>query len=216
MKVITSQRKMALSKFVRKQSSSNVWRGIKLGVGLLQKGLKAKIHNGRNWLGNFPILDAALCEIPLHKSYDRIQDYRISGRGWKWALLENLLSTQVLNQMAPVLVREGGVQSDNFWWGLSSTGIFTVKSAYTLAAEGQTDTIPTDRWSVIWKMKVPKKIRTFLWLTHHGKLMTNHERWKSWTDSKTGLQLLPMSDRRFELCVQEVYKGKTIMAKNYE
>ena len=35
---------------------------------------------------------------------------------------------------------------------------------------------PKGLWTVIWKLKVPQKIRTFLWLTQHGKLMTNHER----------------------------------------
>ena len=31
-------------------------------------------------------------------------------------------------------------------------------------------------WSWVWKLRVPQRIRTFLWLVLHGRLLTNEER----------------------------------------
>ena len=31
-------------------------------------------------------------------------------------------------------------------------------------------------WDQIWKLKVPQRIRMFIWLINHGKLLTNLER----------------------------------------
>ena len=31
-------------------------------------------------------------------------------------------------------------------------------------------------WSSVWKLKVHPKIKTFVWLLYHGKILTNEER----------------------------------------
>lgn len=33
-------------------------------------------------------------------------------------------------------------------------------------------------WRKVWKLGVQQRIRVFLWVSAHGKLMTNLERWK--------------------------------------
>lgn len=57
--------------------------------------------------------------------------------------------------------------------GEDSDGVFTVSKAYrklcTLdSAKGWAG------WSSIWKLKVQQRVRTFLWLLSHGKLLSNH------------------------------------------
>nr|GMC95912.1 uncharacterized protein LOC109158392 [Ipomoea batatas] len=47
--------------------------------------------------------------------------------------------------------------------------------AYDVATHVQDAHIDKD-WEIIWKLKVPNRICTFLWLVKHGKLMTNMER----------------------------------------
>ncbi|CAN1147800.1 Putative ribonuclease H protein At1g65750 [Linum perenne] len=65
--------------------------------------------------------------------------------------------------------------SDCRAWGLEDDGVFSVKSAYCMLREieGRDNGC---NWSKIWKWEGPNKIRHFMWLLEHGKLMTNVER----------------------------------------
>ena len=51
---------------------------------------------------------------------------------------------------------------DSFGWGLTNSGIFTVKSMYLDFMNGHTKYL----FKYIWKMKVPLKIRIFMWFLH--------------------------------------------------
>ena len=50
-----------------------------------------------------------------------------------------------------------------------------MKSAYNAIASSQ-DLQQVNNWKVIWKLQVPQKIRTFIWLAFHGKVLSNLER----------------------------------------
>ena len=50
-----------------------------------------------------------------------------------------------------------------------------MKSAYNAIASSQ-DLQQDNNWKVIWKLQVPQKIRTFIWLAFHGKVLSNLER----------------------------------------
>ncbi|CAN0905125.1 Putative ribonuclease H protein At1g65750, partial [Linum grandiflorum] len=55
------------------------------------------------------------------------------------------------------------------------SGKFTIRSAYLLLKDLQEDT-PDHRWKGIWRWQGPNKIRHFLWLASHNRLLTNEER----------------------------------------
>ncbi|CAN1192303.1 Putative ribonuclease H protein At1g65750 [Linum perenne] len=64
---------------------------------------------------------------------------------------------------------------DSFIWGLEPSGKFTVSSAYQLL----TDTSPDSRdptWDGVWRWPGPNRIKHFLWLATHKRLLTNEER----------------------------------------
>lgn len=54
-------------------------------------------------------------------------------------------------------------------------GVFSVASAYTLI-QGNPD-LGAD-WTWLWKLRLPQKLKAFLWTILHGKLLTNHMRMK--------------------------------------
>ncbi|CAN1279411.1 Putative ribonuclease H protein At1g65750 [Linum perenne] len=68
-----------------------------------------------------------------------------------------------------------GAGEDRITWGLERDGRFRVRSAYLLAAEEEGDTLDPI-WRLIWKWKGPQRIRQFLWLVAHNRLLTNSER----------------------------------------
>ncbi|CAN1778824.1 Putative ribonuclease H protein At1g65750 [Linum perenne] len=62
------------------------------------------------------------------------------------------------------------------WFGgLETNGRFSVRTAYLLITEALSP--PTDPiWRSIWKWSGPSKIKHFLWLASHKRLLTNEER----------------------------------------
>ncbi|CAN1343203.1 Putative ribonuclease H protein At1g65750 [Linum perenne] len=64
---------------------------------------------------------------------------------------------------------------DAIVWGLEVSGRFSVKTTYWLVkeiAEEDSDTI----WKKVWSWEGPAKIKHFIWLVMHGKVITNEER----------------------------------------
>ena len=57
---------------------------------------------------------------------------------------------------------------DQFVWGLTSSGLFTVKSMYLDLLNGHTKYLR----KYIWKMKVPLKIKIFMWFLHRKVILT--------------------------------------------
>ncbi|CAN1770674.1 Putative ribonuclease H protein At1g65750 [Linum perenne] len=74
--------------------------------------------------------------------------------------------------MTPPVERLG---KDSLVWGLEADGRFSVRSAYLLASD--IDTSGSEPlWRQIWSWKGPSKIKHFLWLASHKRLLTNEER----------------------------------------
>ena len=59
-------------------------------------------------------------------------------------------------------------QPDCFVWKLTETGIFTVKSIYEDMMNGHTRFLHT----YLWKLKIPLKIKVFMWFLHRKVVLT--------------------------------------------
>lgn len=79
--------------------------------------------------------------------------------------------------MAPIIIFDAHEEEDRLMWGEDQTCIFTVKKAYRkLCGSATHDGWPG--WSHLWKIEVQQRIRTFLWILSHNKLLTNYEKWR--------------------------------------
>jgi hypothetical protein len=58
---------------------------------------------------------------------------------------------------------------DTFHWNLSESGLFTVKSMYLDLLDGNAGDAKK-----IWKIKVPLKIRIFMWFLHKKVILTKY------------------------------------------
>ena len=96
----------------------------------------------------------ALSSTPLNITFRR----SLTGNRWgKWLELVNRLMHFTLSNTQDVFV-----------WRLTSTGIFSVKSMYLDLLNNQ----PRFSSKYIWKIKVPLKIKIFMWLLHRQVILT--------------------------------------------
>ncbi|KAA3475772.1 non-LTR retroelement reverse transcriptase-like [Gossypium australe] len=77
--------------------------------------------------------------------------------------------------MAPISLDLAPGERDRFSWKCTPDGKFTFRSAYELLSRNN-NTDADMSWKAIWKLKVPERICTFLWLVLHGRIMTNERR----------------------------------------
>jgi hypothetical protein len=73
-------------------------------------------------------------------------------------------------------------EKDSFIWSLTSSGSFTLKSMYLDLLDDQTKYL----CKYIWKIKVPLKIKIFMWFLHRKVILTKDNLAKrNWEGSKT-------------------------------
>jgi hypothetical protein len=83
------------------------------------------------------------------------------------AVVDNKL-TEWLNLVARISNVELVDGSDHFRWSLTNSGLFFVRSLYLHLIDTQT----LFRHRKIWKIKIPLKIKIFLWLLQRGVVLT--------------------------------------------
>lgn len=79
--------------------------------------------------------------------------------------------------MAAIILHEDSEVDDYTGWNEEASGEFSISSAYDIVVNVE-EPIEAAKWNSIWKLKVPNRIRTFLWLVRHGRILTNSNRVK--------------------------------------
>ncbi|CAN1839814.1 Putative ribonuclease H protein At1g65750 [Linum perenne] len=88
---------------------------------------------------------------------------------------DSLLTRDAIDVVAGMSPPRADKGEDDWVWGLESSGLFSVKTAYNLICE--TESRPTSSWwKAVWKWNGPNRIRHFLWLAVRDKLLTNDVR----------------------------------------
>lgn len=174
--------------------ASPVWRGIEHGLELLKAGLIWRVGDGRriniqrdNWIPRREGLKPASF---IRRSTLRWvnQLMQPDGVGWNTELIYQLFYRFDADEICSIkLPRSGG--SDVLAWHYEKSGVFSVRSAYRLAVSIQNHSNTTtssssgeadDRsiWDIIWKAKVPEKVKVFGWRVAIGTLATKRNKWK--------------------------------------
>ncbi|KAF2286812.1 hypothetical protein GH714_030483 [Hevea brasiliensis] len=92
-------------------------------------------------------------------------------------LVEKVIGTEdfdddVVKRFAAILPPSPYAKEDKLVWGLSKDGRFSIKSALSFL-KGNISHSVNPFWQVIWSWASPERIRTFLWLSYHGRILTN-------------------------------------------
>ncbi|KAH9724217.1 putative ribonuclease H protein [Citrus sinensis] len=121
-----------------------------------------------------PLAEFVTQPIPNTLLSKRVADFVDETGNWNWSLFSHLLPNNILLKIASVHPPTASHGADSFFWGASSNGTFSVKSAYELLDDpiGNGD---HNFWCLAWSWKGPHSIRVFLWLLLHGRLKTRKE-----------------------------------------
>ncbi|CAN1837534.1 Putative ribonuclease H protein At1g65750 [Linum perenne] len=95
--------------------------------------------------------------------------------GWNSDFIMSSLPRNVALQVLGMSTPRDDLGPDSLVWGLESNGRFSVRSAYQLLNDFSVEASGSN-WDYIWRWKGPNKIRHFLWLATHNRLLTNMER----------------------------------------
>ncbi|CAL5382095.1 unnamed protein product [Camellia sinensis] len=95
---------------------------------------------------------------------------------WDVNKIKACIPSEALDYVLNVNLSRFVTYPDTPHWKGSTSGNFSAATAYQMASSSMDNSINMD-W--VWKLKIPQKLKGFLWLTLHGKLLTNSMRLKS-------------------------------------
>lgn len=95
--------------------------------------------------------------------------------GWKWEKFAEYLPARVLQQIDSYELTDDEEAIDKVFWCGSNSGKFTIKSALKII-RGELDMGATEHWKFMWKIPIPQKVRFFVWLVMHNRLLSNANR----------------------------------------
>ncbi|CAN1818738.1 Putative ribonuclease H protein At1g65750 [Linum perenne] len=159
---------------------SPLWRAIKRATPSMEQGLRMGLRDGVStnfWQNRWTDFGERLIDSVLgdHSAIDTDQPVSafVSNTGvWNWSLFSHLLTPGARLQVAGMSPLVSGAGEDQITWGLEGDVRFRIRSAYSLVAEDVKE--PREGfWKIIWRWKGPQRIRQFLWLVAHHRLLTN-------------------------------------------
>ncbi|KAL6208769.1 hypothetical protein ACLB2K_019714 [Fragaria x ananassa] len=157
---------------------SSTWSAIVSGAELLRKGVQWRIGNGctaKFWVDSWSpcgILENVALDHEIIDLHAYVCDFW-TGNSWNLDLLFSHLPIDVVHIIASIPISDGNLQ-DRLIWGNSSSGVFSVKSAYQLLCDEQG--FQNYMWRKNWSMNIPPKLKIFLWSFVSSKILTNEQR----------------------------------------
>lgn len=164
----------SLQSWPSNRPASHTWRSIIHTREILKEGTKWSIGDGNSvdlwndwWCGNGPLAK----KHPGPHTLDNTMVADIIDTGlWDLDSIDHILDNDsraaILGTTLPVYLEA----SDHPSWLGSSNGICSAASAYDFICKDNND---IKGWGWFWKMKLPQKLKTFIWLIFHDKLPTN-------------------------------------------
>lgn len=167
-------------------NASSSWQAISYGLDLLKKGLVWRVGNGRSirvwrdkWISRpysyKPISPQGRCRIRF------VSDLLNQNGSWNYELLNEYFVDADVQEIAKIRASPR-LEEDVIAWGPGKHGVFTIKSAYTLAFEEahratdvSSSSSPSDQrkcWDFIWKSWAPPSVHNFAWRLATNSLPT--------------------------------------------
>ncbi|CAN1752411.1 Putative ribonuclease H protein At1g65750, partial [Linum perenne] len=94
---------------------------------------------------------------------------------WNVEFLLQFLPYNIVMQVVGMTPPSYTLGKDSIIWGLEPNGAFSVRSAYLMITDNAASSSDSV-WRHIWGWNGPNRIKHFLWLASHKKLLTNEER----------------------------------------
>lgn len=148
-------------------------------MSVTQNGVRFSVHNGRkarfwedSWVDREKLVGWAppnLTEIERNRV---VADYWQHGRGWKWDIIGDRIPEEVRSRMDIMEIKDDELDDDEAYWTMEDSGKFTVSSAYQHINSGNI-VLQDKGWSTLWAVKAPNRMKAFMWLVRHEKILCN-------------------------------------------
>ncbi|KAJ8438829.1 hypothetical protein Cgig2_023021 [Carnegiea gigantea] len=167
---------------VARPGASNVWQGITANAANIHKGASMSLGNGRktlfwdhNWALNTSLSTHAIKEIPLNIQDTTVEKMWSQHQGWRWDRFAEFLPQDILERIESQSIVPEEDNEDKLFWNGTTHGGFSIKSTLKIIRNDQE---PTQRrlWELVWSLPEAHRIRVFIWLVVHDKVMTNVNR----------------------------------------
>ncbi|CAN1818068.1 Putative ribonuclease H protein At1g65750 [Linum perenne] len=166
----------------RKNWGSSLWKGIRSNWHEMREACQNSIRNGKDtnfWTTRWLDDDIRLedyTKIALSEDERQIKVAEVSdGRGdWNWNYLRRYLPDNLVALVSGMEPPKDDEQDDELIWGPYPRGKFTLKLAYEML-DRSNDTSTCDLWKIVWKWEGPSRVKHFLWLVAHNRILTNSE-----------------------------------------
>ncbi|KAL9859811.1 putative RNA-directed DNA polymerase [Arabidopsis thaliana] len=166
---------------------SSTWRSISLGLReVVLKGLSWVLGDGRSvkfwtdsWLHGQRLFEPGLGMRPDNPDTLMVHELWHFRRGWDFQRITPYISDQRrLELMAMVLDDMTGAQ-DRISWRETQNGEFSVRTAYEMLTRDEAPRPNMEKfYTRIWRVRVPERVKVFLWLVGNQVIMTNAERYR--------------------------------------
>ena len=170
--------------FEPKAGSSNVWTGITENARVLCEGTQVAVGNGlttrfweHKWATTAPLISLVVQPLPAEFHEVTVAEMWEEGIGWKWDIFSPYLDSNTLKLIQAHEVHNDPNLGDLYYWGNNSKGQFTIKSAISIIRK-DTNEFEDTLWNLVWRTPVQQRVRAFLWLVCHDRLLGNDKRYK--------------------------------------
>lgn len=192
-KILTDQNKLwckvLQAKYLRKHNiynwpmerkASHIWKSICRSRSILRQGVKWNVGNGENislwhdwWCGLQPF--AHHYSSTQVNDRDKVSSPLDKEDNWNTDLIANIVTQQDLQEITQIHRPRFVTYTDAPSWIGTSEGTFSTASAYRIISNQEPD---GRAWKWLWKVKIPQKLKCFLWLILHDRLLTNQLRFR--------------------------------------
>ncbi|CAN1215673.1 Putative ribonuclease H protein At1g65750 [Linum perenne] len=167
----------------RKTGGSSLWKGIRRTWHDLVSGCQHSIRNGKDtsfwnstWLDSgVRLIDHATRSITEVELNNSVSDWVDDTGKWDWQRLNGCLPPLIVGQVTGMDSPHPTDGDDEMIWGPDPKGRFSIKSAYEILATTRGPP-QQNTWKHIWRWQGPSRIKHFLWLAAHNRLLSNEER----------------------------------------
>ncbi|GKU95851.1 hypothetical protein SLEP1_g9158 [Rubroshorea leprosula] len=166
------------------QSASSVtWRSILKCRDVLQLGVRWQVGSSSNikfwhdtWVGHKKLLDFAIQPIPQELIDLPVASFISSDKNWDLSPIIELLPLNVLDSITVIPLSITDQFTDSPFWHGSTTGDFTVSSAFAMLQSQRMASTVSVQWRWIWNIRCTERVKFFIWLLRKGRVLTNSVR----------------------------------------
>ncbi|XP_010512944.1 PREDICTED: uncharacterized protein LOC104788863 [Camelina sativa] len=168
---------------VKKASSPSFgWRSMFAAKDLLLQGLRKNVRSGfhikvwsDNWIPTVPARPAKDRGVPRDPNFYVNHLIDFDTKTWKLEALNELVDPSDIPLITSIQLSKS-FKVDDYVWSYTKSGQYSVRSGYALATQGIQEVLEpsiTPLKKQVWKAKISRKIKHFLWQVLSGALAAN-------------------------------------------